>query len=133
MAPGVLATISAAVPEESCSCGLKESGTFVPARTTSSNVARVPEPDARLMTVIGASAPPTSLPVGDLAREDLLQVLELDVVDGHVGVDDRGHADDAHLVIGDLGDVGGILQLGLGEHVGVADLHGALRNLPVTP
>ena len=50
-------------------------------------------------------------PVGDLAREDLLQVLELDVVDGHVGVDDRGHADDAHLVIGDLGDVGGILQL----------------------
>ena len=61
MAPGVLATILAAVPEESCSCGLKESGTFVPARTTSSNVARVPEPEARLMTVIGASAPPTSL------------------------------------------------------------------------
>ena len=26
-------------------------------------------------------------------------------------------------------DIGGILQLGLGEHVGVADLHGALRDL----
>ena len=60
MAPGVEATIFAAVPEESCSWGLKVSGTLVSPSTAASKVARVPEPDARLITVIAASAPPTS-------------------------------------------------------------------------
>ena len=48
-------TILAAVPEESCSWGLKLSGTLVPLSTAFSNTARVPEPEARLMTVMSRS------------------------------------------------------------------------------
>ena len=69
------------------------------------------------------------LPVGDLAREDLLQVVHGDVVDVDVGVHDRTHADDGDLVVGDLGDVVFVLQLLLGEHVGITDLDRAFGDL----
>ena len=69
------------------------------------------------------------LPVGDFAGEDGLQLVDRQVVDGDVLVDDRAHANDAVLVVGDLLEIGGVLHLRLGEHVGVADLHRALGDL----
>ncbi len=68
-------------------------------------------------------------PVGDGAGEDALELLDGQVVDGDLLVDDRAHAHDAHLVVLDLGDIVFVLELGLGEHVGVADLDSALRDL----
>ena len=64
------------------------------------------------------------LPVGDLAREDALELLEGQVVDRHVLGDDGTHANDGDLVIDEVLDLVG-LELGLGEDVGVTDGDGA--------
>lgn len=68
-------------------------------------------------------------PVGNFARENLLQVVHLDVVDGYFAVHDRAHAHNAHLVVGELFRVGLVVELLFSEHVGIADLHSALHDL----
>ena len=64
------------------------------------------------------------LPVGDLAGEDALELLEGQVVDRHVLGDDGTHAHDGDLVVDEVLDLIG-LELGFGEDVGVADGDGA--------
>ena len=64
------------------------------------------------------------LPVGDLAGEDALELLEGQVVDLHVLRDDGTHAHDGDLVVDEVLDLVG-LELGLGEDVGVTDGDGA--------
>ena len=68
-------------------------------------------------------------PVGNFARENLLQVVHLDVVDGYFAVHDRAHAHNAHLVVGELFGIGLVVELLFGEYVGIADLHRALHDL----
>ena len=67
------------------------------------------------------------LPVGDLAREDALELLEGQVIDRHVLGDDGAHAHDSDLVVDEVLDLVG-LELGLGEDVGVTDGDGAGGN-----
>ena len=64
------------------------------------------------------------LPVGDLAGEDALELLEGQVVDCHVLGDDGAHAHDGDLVIDEVLDLIG-LELGLGEDIGITDGDGA--------
>lgn len=84
----------------------------------------MPEPALRLRTTILASSPADLLPVGDLAGEDALELLEGQVVDLDVLGDDRAHAHDGDLVVDEVLDLVG-LELGLGEDVGVTDGDGA--------
>ena len=67
------------------------------------------------------------LPVGDLAGEDALELLEGQVVDLDVLRDDGTHAHDGDLVVDEVLDLIG-LELGLGEDVGVTDSNGAGGN-----
>ena len=60
------------------------------------------------------------LPVGDLAGEDALELLEGQVVDLDVLGDDGTHAHDGDLVVDEVLDLVG-LELSLGEDVGVTD------------
>ena len=64
------------------------------------------------------------LPVGDLAGEDTLELLEGQVIDLDVLGDDGAHAHDGDLVVDEVLDLIG-LELGLGEDVGVTDGDGA--------
>ena len=64
------------------------------------------------------------LPVGDLAGEDALELLEGQVVDLDVLGDDGAHAHDGDLVVDQILDLVGF-ELGLGEDVGVTNGDGA--------
>jgi hypothetical protein len=70
-----------------------------------------PEVDSRVLTTIGASAPPDVFPVRNIAEEDILGLIGGEILDAVGGIDDNHDA----VVADDVGDKAGgdfgILQL----------------------
>ena len=68
-------------------------------------------------------------PVGNLAGEDLLQLLDGEIVNSNVLIDDRAHTDNANFVVGDLLEVSRILDLRFSKDIGVTNLNSSLSDL----